>query len=57
MTIIDTAMCPDKQIDGSVMLRALRALGEILSSQGKRISIVAVGGVAMIVLAENVHPF
>ena len=48
MTIICTTMCSDKQIDGSVILRALRALGEILSSQGKRISIVAVGGVAMI---------
>jgi len=37
-----------ERFEGSAVLRALRALGEILASQGKSIAVVAVGGAALI---------
>lgn len=48
MTIIDCRMMPFRQFEGSAVLGALQALGEVLASQGESIAVVAVGGAALI---------
>lgn len=37
-----------KRLEGSSVLRALQALGEVLDSQGECVAVVAVGGAALI---------